>query len=181
MPDTPDAPAAMPTDAEAEALRALEGQFLEALARKDAGDIDRAEELLNGILQEEPRLPEPRMELARILLDTERIETAEEHARMAVDQLEAGGQWTDMLPENVVKSVAHALLAEILRRRLEDDAVIFGDPAAFKGLLSEAKVHFELARDLDPTDETSSFYAYFLGPEGHGGHKITAEESPDED
>ena len=47
-------------------------------------------------------------------------------------------------------------------------AVIFGDPAEFKALLAESKTHFARARELDPTDETSSYYAFFLGPEGHG-------------
>ena len=154
-------------DAEEAALQALGKRFLAALAAKDAGQIDQAEEELTAILKEEPRLPEPRMELGRILLDTERIEAAEEHARLALEHLESGGQWTEMLPENVVKSVAHALLAEILRRRLEQDAVIFGDPDTFKALLAESKSHFEQARTLDPTDETSSFYAFFLGPDGH--------------
>lgn len=163
-------------EAEAEALRKLETTFLEALARKEAGDVDRAEEMLSEILKQEPRLPEPRMELARLFLDTERIAAAEEHARLAVDHIEAGGQWTEMLAENVVKSIAHALLAETLRRRLDQDDMIFGKPDAYKAMLSEAKVHFEVARDLDPTDETSSFYAYFLGPEGHGGERVPATE-----
>ena len=96
------------------------------------------------------------------------LSATEEHARTALEHLESGGQWTDMLPEEVLLSVAHALLAEILRRRLEEDAVIFGDPAEFKALLAESKTHFARARELDPTDETSSYYAFFLGPEGHG-------------
>ena len=167
-------------DAEREALDALGQQFLRALEDKESGRVDAAEEALAAILKQEPRLPEPRMELARILLDTERIEAAETHARLALEHLEAGGQWTDMLPDNVVKSVAHALLAEILRRRLEEDAVIFGDPEGFKTLLAESKSHFGLARELDPTDETSSFYAFFLGPEGHGAAPAAA-PGPDDD
>jgi len=156
------------TDLEEDALASLGPRFLQALGLKEAGRVDDAEEALVAILKEEPRLPEPRMELARIHLDTERIDTAEEHARTALEHLESGGQWTDMLPEEVLLSVAHALLAEILRRRLEEDAVIFGDPAEFKALLAESKTHFARARELDPTDETSSYYAFFLGPEGHG-------------
>lgn len=154
--------------AEQEALDALGDRFLKALASKDAGHIDDAEETLLEILKQEPRLPEPRMELARILLDTERLTDAESHARMALEHLEAGGRWTDMLPEGVVEAMAHALLAEVLRRRLEDDDVIFGDPEGFKAMLAESKQHFAKAHELDPSDETSSYYAFFLGPEGHG-------------
>ena len=146
-------------------LEALGERFTLALNLKDRGDIDRAEELFLEILRAEPRLPEPRMELARLLLDTDRIEDAEGHARLALDHLKAGGRWTDMLPDGVVESIAHALLAEILRRRLEDDDVIFGDPATFKALLTESREHFAAAHRLDPTDETSSYYANYLGAE----------------
>lgn len=156
---------------EQEALEALGARFLQALADKDAGRLDDAEDALAGILKEEPRLPEPRMELARILLDTARLTDAETHARLALEHLEAGGRWTDMLPEGVVEAMAHALLAEILRRRLEEDDVIFGSRERFEAMLAESKALFAKAHALDPSDETSSYYAFFLGAEGHGGEK----------
>ena len=54
--------------------------------------------------------------------------------------LQAGGQWTDEIPENVMKAVAHGLLAEILRRRADEDDVIFGDPATcFMPLVTESR------------------------------------------
>lgn len=154
------------SDAEREVLDRLAPAFLEALALREAGHVDRAEERLLDLLKVEPRLPEPRMELARILLDTDRVSEAEPHAREALRQLEAGGQWTDDLPEHVVTSMAHALVAEILRRRIEDDDVVFGDPETFRALVSEAKAHFQAAATLDPTDATASYYALFLGPQG---------------
>lgn len=165
------------TAEEQAALEGLERDFLQATALLRNGQVDKAEDLLTEILRTEPRLPEPRMELARIHLDSDRTASAEEHARMALEHLGSGGQWTEMLEPNVVQSIAHALLAECLRRRLEEDEVIFGDPSIFKDLIAESKHHFSAARDLDPSDETSSYYAYFLGPEGHGGAKIT----PDSD
>ena len=154
-------------DAEEQRLEALGAAFMAALQVKEAGKLDKAEEAFTQILKEEPRLPEPRMELARILLDTDRLTDAEEHARTALDHLEAGGQWTDILPEHQVKAIAHALLAEVLRRRIDEDDVIFGDPADFKRLLEESKSHFAKAHALDPSDEYSSFYAFFMGPEDH--------------
>jgi tetratricopeptide (TPR) repeat protein len=157
------------TEDEEARLQAMSEQFLAALADKDAGRLDAAEEAFAAMLKAEPRLPEPRMELARIHLDTDRLADAESHARLALEHLEAGGRWTDMLPPGVVEAMAHALLAEILRRRLEDDEVIFGDPEDFKALLAESKSLFTKAHSLDPTDATSSYYAFFLGPEGHGG------------
>lgn len=145
-------------------LAVLEQRFLDALRAKDAGEIDRAEDELRDILRLEPRLAEPRMELARILLDTNRLEDAEVHAREALERLLAGGQWTDDLSEEVVQALCHALLAEILRRRADEDDVIFGDPRAFRELVRESREHFEQAAALDPSDEYSSYHAFFMGP-----------------
>lgn len=148
---------------ESEAIEALEQRFLGALELKTANRLDDAEDELRAILRIEPRLPEPRMELARILLDTNRLADAEVHAREALSRLEAGGQWNEELPENVVQALSHALLAEVLRRHADEDEVIFGDPAAFKNLVDESQRHFGRASELDPRDEYASYYAYFLG------------------
>jgi tetratricopeptide (TPR) repeat protein len=148
-------------------LEGLPERFMAALTLKDRGRIDEAHDELLAILAIEPRLPEPRMELARILLDTDRLGDAEPHAREALRLLEAGGQWTEELPENVVMGLAHALLAEILRRIADDDDVIFGDAARFKSLVAESHKHFELAASSDPSDEYASYHAFFLGVDGH--------------
>jgi len=150
-----------------EDLGGLEQRFLRALAAKDKGDIDAAEDELRAILRAEPRLPEPRLELARILLDTDRVADAEPHAREAIDHLEAGGQWTDELPEKVVLGLAHAILAEVLRRIADEDDIIFGDPERFHALVAESKERFQKAAELDPDDSYSSYYAFFLGEDGH--------------
>lgn len=155
-------------DPEEVLLDELGQRFLRALADKDAGKIDRAEEELRAILMVEPRLGEPRMELARIFLDSDRLSDAEDHAREAVETLEGHGTWTDELPKNVVLGLAHGLLAEVLRRRADEDDVIFGDATEFHALVAEAKKHFERAAELDPADEYASWHAYFLGVKGHG-------------
>ena len=59
-----------------EALDALGPRFMAALAAKDKGRLDEAEDELRALLKIEPRLPEPRLELARILLDSGRLATA---------------------------------------------------------------------------------------------------------
>jgi tetratricopeptide (TPR) repeat protein len=153
-------------DTEARELEALSARFLEALSARERGDIDRAEDELRAVLRVEPRLAEPRLELARILLDTDRLADAEDHAREGLEILEGGGQWVDDLPEGVVQSIAHALLAEILRRKADEDDVIFGDPDAFRAMVAEAKSHFTRAAELDPSEEYSSYYAFFLGDSG---------------
>ncbi|TNE89099.1 MAG: hypothetical protein EP330_11715 [Deltaproteobacteria bacterium] len=162
-----------PDDREQQLLIELEPRFMKAIEAKDAGKLDLAEDELRGILRVEPRLAEPRMELARILLDTDRIEEAEEHAREALSQLEAGGQWTDELPENVVLGLSHALLAEVLRRRIEDDDVVFGSAERYQALLDESRKHFEEAARLDPSDEYASYHAFFLGVPGKGADTDT--------
>lgn len=154
-------------DNEARALERLGERFMAALARKEKGDLDAAEDELRAILRTEPRLAEPRLELARILLDTDRLSEAEDHAREALDALLAGGQWIDDLPESVLLAMAHALLAEVLRRRADEDDIIFGDPEVFRAMVDEAKRLFARAAELDPDgDEYSSYYAFFLGIEG---------------
>ncbi|MFT4622445.1 MAG: tetratricopeptide (TPR) repeat protein [Myxococcota bacterium] len=147
-------------------LEALSARFIQALRSKADGDLDTAEDELRAVLRAEPRLPEPHMELARVLLDTGRLEEAEVHGREALGYLEAGGQWTDEIPEPVVLALCNALLAEILRQRADQDDVIFGDPVAFRAMLDEARERFETAARLDPRDEYSSFHAFFLGPVG---------------
>jgi hypothetical protein len=156
-------------DPEEAALEKLSERFLTALAQKDAGRVDEAEDALRAIVAEEPRLAEPRLELARLLLDTERLSEAGEQAREGLAQLEKTGAWTDEIPPNIVLGLSHALLAEILRRRADDDDVIFGDPDEFHALVNEAKLHFDKAASLDPSDEYASYHAFFLGVKGHGG------------
>jgi tetratricopeptide (TPR) repeat protein len=165
------------------ALHRLEGRFLTALAARDAGRLDAAEDDLREILKVEPRLPEPHMELARILLDTDRLTEAEPHAREAIRWLDQGGVWTDEIPEDVVKGLAHGLLAEILRRRADEDDVLFGDPAAFHALVAESREHYRKAASYDPSDEYASYHAFFLGVPGGGavlpGEAIDVDAPPE--
>jgi tetratricopeptide (TPR) repeat protein len=154
------------TDPEADASDRLGQRFLDALARKDAGKLDEAEEALRALVADEPRIAEPRMELARVLLDTDRLPEAEDHAREAIEQLDRTGAWTAEVPENVVKALAHALLAEVLRRKADEDDVIFGDPAEFKAIVEESQREFSKAAELDPSDEYASYHAFFLGVPG---------------
>lgn len=157
MTDTP------PDRLEAGVLEELAPRFLAALRSKEAGQLDHAEDELRAILKIEPRLAEAQLELGRICLDTDRLDEAETRSREGLRLLKSGGQWTDDLPEEVVQSVAHALLAEVLRRKADEDDVIFGDPDAYRALLRDSQAHFAKASELDPSDETSSYHAFFMG------------------
>lgn len=152
-----------PIDSPEEHLEGLERLFLAGIAASQAGDIDRAIELLGEVLRREPRLAEPRLELGRIHMEAERLDDAEVETREALRLLEAGGQWVEDIAPDVVLSVAVGQLAEILRLRADSDAVIFGDPAVFKALLRESQQLFERAKTLDPANAHAGYHAFFLG------------------
>lgn len=156
-------------DSDDAALEALGARFLTAVDAIQGGRVDDAEEELRAILRVEPRLPEPRLELARLLLDTERLEEAEAQAREGVADLQKSGPWTDELDADTVMAIGKALLAEILRRRADEDDVIFGDAGRFKAIVAESQALFAEAAKLDPSDEYASYHAFFLGAKGHGG------------
>ena len=143
-------------------LQDLQVLFLAAMEARRRHDVDKAVELLGDVLKGEPRLAEPRLELGRIHLDTGRLEEAEAQTREALRVLEMGGQWIEDLPEDVVLSVAHGQLGEILRQRAETDEVIFGPPEDFKAILAESKLHFDKAHELDPSNEHAEFYGLQL-------------------
>ena len=131
-------------------LALLGTRFHEAIRLRNAGRIDAAIEAFQDVLRGEPRLAEPRMELARIYLELARLEDAEAEVREAIRLLEAGGQWTDALPENVVLAIAWALLGEVLKERATSDDVVFGPELTFRSLLAQSHASFARAAALDP-------------------------------
>jgi tetratricopeptide (TPR) repeat protein len=157
-------------------LAALAPRFLAALQKRNAGQVDAALEAFNDILKIEPRIAEPRMEIARIFLEMGRLEDAEAEVREAIRILELGGQWTEDLPEHIVLAVAWALFGEILKEKASSDEVVFGDPATFTSLLEQSRAAFARAAELDPSDTQSAVTALELGGEGEG-----EEEEPEPD
>ena len=143
----------------------LQRPFLQALKSRRAGKIEKAMDLLKEVLQGDPRLPEPHLELAHIHLEAERLVLAEEEAREGLKWLEKGGQWVEDLAPNVVLSHAHDLLGQILQEKAATDEIVFGDEDVFAELVREAKGHFERARELDPKNEHANFNAFFMNGE----------------
>ena len=80
-----------------EQLEELSKEFLQAMDARRNGQIDDAEKRLRGIVRREPRLAEPHLALGRLLLDTGRLEEAEDYARMGLEHLEHSGLWTCLL------------------------------------------------------------------------------------
>ncbi len=142
-----------------EHLTGLNEQFMDAIQRMEKKDIDGAAEQFRRILQVEPRLAEPRIELARILIETQQTEEAEPEIREAIRILENGGQWLESLSENQVLSVAYGLLAEVLRIRAEDDAVVFGDADQWRAIVDESHAAFRKARTLDADNAHAEYWA----------------------
>jgi tetratricopeptide (TPR) repeat protein len=152
-----------PTDPSEDVLAALGPRFLAALELRVDGDAEGAAKELQELLKLEPRLPEPRLELAHIHLEAGRLPEAETEAREALKWLAQGGQWVEDLTESQALSLAHGILGEILREKAASDEVVFGDEEAFRGILAESKVHFAKASELDPENEHATHHAFFLG------------------
>ena len=88
--------------ADAEQLAGLEPKMMEAMAARAAGKDDIAKTIFEEILRGEPRLAEPRLELAHMAALVEDWDEAQTQARLAVDILRRGGQWTEDVEPRVL-------------------------------------------------------------------------------
>lgn len=145
-----------------DALRALEGRFLEACALAREGKAEEALNAFSAVLRIEPRLAEPRMERARLLLEGGSPEDAEAEVREAIRLLEAGGAWLEDPPEEVLLGMAYALLGEAILRRADTDDMVHGSPGPLAALHGEAADAFRRAVMLDPGNEHARFHAFHL-------------------
>jgi len=159
-------------DAAESHLEGLDEQFMDGTKRMANGDIDSAAEVFRRILTTEPRLAEPRIELARILIETAQLKEAEAEIREAIRILENGGQWVEAFTEEQVLSVAYGLLAEVLRVLAEGDDLVFGDPETWRNVVDEAHAAFRKARELDPENSHADYWA--------GGFDVDADQDGDE-
>ena len=146
-------------DAPESHLEGLDEQFIDGTKRLADGDIDAAAEVFRRILTTEPRLAEPRIELARILIETSQLKEAEAEIREAIRILENGGQWVDGFTEEQVLSVAYGILAEVLRVLAEGDDLVFGDPEVWRNVVDESHAAFRKARELDPENAHADYWA----------------------
>jgi hypothetical protein len=51
----------------------------------------------------------------------------------------------------------------VLRRRADEDDIIFGDPDVFKSLVAESQTLFKQAAELDASDDYASYYSFYMG------------------
>ena len=141
-------------------MAGLQTRFLEAMTARQNNDVDAAAEILRGIIKVEPRLPEPHMELAHILICVGQLDEALSHAEEAVKTLEMGGQWTDDLPENTMKSLAYGVLGEVYRLQADADDIVFGEPEKWEELVKSSKNAFQKAAALDKDNAHARHWGY---------------------
>jgi Tfp pilus assembly protein PilF len=134
--------------AEAAAIEPMQALFMAAMEHRQVGHAKKAESCLLEILKNEPRLPEPHLELAHIYHGMELLEEAKTHIDQAVQFLENGGQWLD-LPENEILAMAYLIQGEIYRSLADLDEVVFGDQAVYVDYVNRAKNAFTKANHLD--------------------------------
>ena len=143
-------------------MAGLAQMFLNALEHRRSGNLEKASDAMREILKREPRLAEPRLELASMLLEGGLHEEAATHAEEAISILEGNGQWTDEIPENVLQSHAWSLLGAALQRQADADEIVFGDPDTWKALMERSKKAFKRAETLDPHNDHASSWAFGL-------------------
>jgi tetratricopeptide (TPR) repeat protein len=140
----------------------LEKGFMSAVRAQNAGETDKALKLFKEVLLSEPRLPEPRLEVASILFDKGDLEEAEAHAREALHWAEAGWHWLDDFTEGQLMAYACNLVAEILKARTLDKEGLKQGEDVIRRLWREAgKFIARAARyDSDNLDVMANFYAF---------------------
>ena len=156
-------------------LEGLDIQFMDGLKRMGAADFDGAAACFRRVLKCEPRLAEPRIELARILIETDCLREAEAEVREAIKILESGGQWIAQVEPHQISSIAYGILAEVLRLLAETDEVVFGDPEIWRNIVDEAHAAFRKARELDPDNAHADYWAGGLDVEVGGDSAGTKE------
>jgi len=157
-----DAPSTEPPD-DAH-LIPLGSRLAEAMKLRGEGAPDKAALIYHEILQADPRLAEPRLELAHMAAEREQWEEAEEQARAALDVLRRGGQWTADVTEDQLLSFAMNLLAEIIYRSVQEGDLIFRDESEFKTRWNEAASLFSEALTKDPSNEDARYWANHVRP-----------------
>jgi len=149
-------------DAPEDHLRSLVLLMEKALRLRSEGNEEEAVTVLRDILHVEPRLAEPRLELCHIAATQGRHDEAEAQARMAVEMLRSGGQWTADLEADEILSFALNLLGEVVVRDLEEGDLLMTDRPQFVSRWNEASECFResLERDNSNRDARSNVIHY---------------------
>lgn len=132
-----------------ENYQSLESIFMKAVEANNAGNIPDARRFFKEVLEQDPRLPEPRLELATLAMREGDLREAEAQAREGLQQLERGWKWLEDLTDDQMLAHACNLLGEILKQLSTSDEVMQQGDSAMRALWAEAGELFERAVELD--------------------------------
>lgn len=135
---------------ESEAIQPMQELFIAAMEHRQHGNTKKAEACLLKIVQSEPRLPEPHLELAHMYLSMEQLDDARTHIEQSVQYLENGGQWLDV-PENELLSMAYMIQGEVYRSLADQDEIVFGNQEVYMDYINRARAAFQKANQVDST------------------------------
>ncbi len=139
-------------------LKHLEFKFLEAIQAHQNNDLDKAERINKAILEVEPRLVEPNLELAYISLRREQFEDAQAYAEESIRLCTLHGHWMDNFTDDELLSLSYSTLAESLRFQAQTDEVIFENPEKFTTLMKDAKEAYQKAASINPENEFARYW-----------------------
>ena len=143
---------------EEKVLKQLEFKFLEAVQAHQNDDLDKAERINKGIIEIEPRLVEPNLELSTIALRREQFEEAQAYAEEGIRLCSLHGHWMDNFTDDELLSLAYCNLGEALRHQAQQDSVIFDSPDLFTELMEKAKEAYKKAAEIDPNNEFARYW-----------------------
>lgn len=150
-------------DVEREALVEMIPMLEGALELRRRGKVEQAERILRHILETEPRLAEPRLEIAHIAIGRTDLDEAEGQLRVAIDVLRSHGQWTLDVDPDALMSYALNFLGEVLISVFEDPDNDEFDEGLFS-IWNEAAGFFAEAAELDPQNEDAALNASRFKP-----------------
>ena len=139
-------------------LKHLEFKFLEAIQAHQNNDLDKAERINKAVLEVEPRLVEPNLELAYITLRREQFEDAQAYAEEAIRLCSLHGHWMDNFTDDELLSLSYSALGESLRFQAQTDEVIFEKPEKFAQLMEQAKDAYNKAASINPSNEFAQYW-----------------------
>jgi tetratricopeptide (TPR) repeat protein len=143
---------------EEKVLKQLEFKFLEAIQAYQNDNLDKAERINKAILEIEPRLVEPNIELATIALRREQFETAQVYAEEGIRLCGLHGHWMDNFTDDELLSLSYCTLGEALRFQAQEDKIIFEEPDRFHELMKNARNSYKKAAEIDPENEFAVYW-----------------------
>ena len=131
---------------------------MEAIQAHQQHDLDKADKINKAIIQIEPRLVEPNLELSTIALRREQYDIAQAYSEEAIRLCQLHGHWMENFSDEELLALAYCNLGESLRKQAEKDEIIFTEPERFKELMKKSKAAYMSAAKIDPNNEHAQYW-----------------------